>query len=200
MEMIRVNRVFVLILAAAGFLFSHLPAADLTVDNLEGITDVALVVSINGQQYYSGNRSLRDRTAADFNLGKVETRLKQENLPVEVQGVKGWYSALLRVVGSSRLRLNRFYRGSLTAVPRLMTAIHIKTAGETAPDLYLVSVHLSLSKLAWIRQGPEKNSQVHLWYDWEMSLVDGTALVTEAEQMAVRLMQRFLEAHREANR
>ena len=108
MDTTRVNRVWVMILAAAGFVFSPLRASDLTAGNLEGITDVALVVSINGQQYYSGNRSLRDRTAVDFNLDKIKVRLKEENLPVDVQVVKRWYSTLFKAVRLSRLRLNRF--------------------------------------------------------------------------------------------
>ena len=174
-------------------------ATELSVENLEGITDVALVISVNGQQYFRGSKSLRSRETVEYNLEKVQSQLEKENLPVDIQSVKGFYSSLLKILRPSHLRVNRFYRGELTVVPRLMAAIRVKPAPTEIPDYYLVSIHLTLSRLVWIRQGPEKNSQVQIWSDYEMAVVNRSSLVTEIVNISDRLLSRFLSGHREAN-
>lgn len=160
---------------------------------LKNVIYVRLKSQFNGIDYYKGVKNPRDIEIKEYNLDRVEIRLKEDTIPLDKDTVRALYSRSLELLKKAGLRVLNIHqqdKKQTTLVPTLSLDID---AIATSDSNFVVLVDLSLSKWISTWAGTENlQAQVIVWRHKVLLTAKQDVLVGSLEEATDEVLNEFL--------
>lgn len=159
---------------------------------LKGMTFVRIRCLFNDIAYYQGYRNPRDTKKEDFNLDKVEKKLKENSIPLTKVQVQELYSRLeteLKANGVRILDIQTAEESDSTVIPTITLGFDCLTS---PPDRFFLSVDLTATKWMSYWAGEESvQSPVIVWWQKKLAETNSNDFISVLDKTASTLLEKF---------
>jgi hypothetical protein len=185
--------------------------------NLKGIRYIITAVEFNGVLYGEAYEDRTEETFKEFNLEETAAKLKEGGIPLDKENIRGIYRQMGTQLQNAELKILKMKKYSdekTTVIPTLTAGVDIApigasgasemgaagAAGAAGVDLYVVVVHMTLSK--WFSNWTGSTrilAPVYTWSEKKITTAPPGELQKTIETTITQLTGEFLNELRASN-
>lgn len=182
--------------------------------NLKGIEYIITAVQFNGVIYGEAYEDRTEETFKEFNLEEALAKLKEGGIPLDRENIRGVYRQMgtqLQNAGLKILKMKKYSDEKTTVIPTLTAGIDIipigggaagasGAAGTAGAELYVVVVHMTLSK--WFSNWTGSTrilAPVYTWSEKKITTAPPGELLKTIETTVTQLTGEFIKELRASN-